>query len=98
MERVEQFADPAYEEIWIVFDRRKEKDGEVIDVKSKDPRIRVSYAPSADDWIVEQVRTLSGQRSVTVITADRPLRDRTRHAGGMLCSPMQFLDQCRGRE
>lgn len=98
VERVERFSDPAYEEIWIVFDRRKEKEGAVIDVKSNDPRIRVSYAPSADDWIVEKVRTLSGQRSVTVVTADRPLRDRTRHAGGALCSPLQFLARCAAEE
>lgn len=94
VERVERFSDPTYEEIWIVFDRREEKEGAVIDVTSNDPRIRVSYAPSADDWIVEQVRTLSGQQSITVVTADRPLRDRTRHAGGTLCSPMQFLTKC----
>lgn len=98
MERVEQFADPAYKEIWIVFDRRGEKEGAGIDVTSNDPRIQVSYAPSADDWIVEQVQALSGQRLVTVVTADRPLRDRTRQAGGTLCSPLQFLDRCRVRE
>jgi hypothetical protein len=40
------------------------------------------------------VRVRSGQRSVTVVTADRPLRDRTRHAGGLLCSPLQFLAKC----
>lgn len=94
VERVERFSNPTYEEIWIVFDRREEKEGAVIDVTSNDPRIRVSYAPSADDWIVEQVRALSGQRSVTVVTADRPLRDRTRQAGGTLCSPLQFLTKC----
>ena len=94
VERVERCSDPTYEEIWIVFDRRKEKEGEAIDVKSDDPRIRVSYAPSADDWIIEQVQALSEQRLVTVVTADRPLRDRIRHAGGAFCSPIQFLARC----
>jgi hypothetical protein len=40
------------------------------------------------------VRARSGQRAVTVVTADRPLRDRIRHARGMLCSPLQFLAKC----
>lgn len=94
VERVEQFADPAFPEIWIVFDRRKDKEGQTIGVTSADLRIQVRYAPSADDWIVEYVRAHTPQRAIMVVTADRPLRDRVRHAGGALCSPLQFLAAC----
>jgi predicted RNA-binding protein with PIN domain len=98
VERVEQFSDSAYGEIWIVFDRRTDKPEEAVDVASTDARIQVHYAPSADEWIVAQVRTLSQQRAVTVVTSDRPLRDRVRHAGGGLCSPLQFLAACKPEE
>jgi len=98
VERVEQFPNPSDLEIWIVFDRRPDKDGQAVNVSSKDGHIRVHYAPSADDWIVEQVRMLIGQRTITVVTADRPLRDRVRHVGGTLLSPRQFLADCGGAE
>ena len=94
VERVEQFPNSSDMEIWIVFDRRSDKEGIAADVGSTDTRIRVYYAPSADDWIVEQVKTLMAQRMVTVVTADRPLRDRVRHVGGELLSPRQFLAEC----
>jgi len=95
VERVEQFPNPADLEIWIVFDRRPDKEDQAVNVSSADPRIRVYYAPSADDWIVEHAKTLVGQRMITVVTADRPLRDRVRHVGGKLLSPRQFLADCR---
>ena len=94
VERVEQFPNPDSADIWIVFDRRPDKEGRAPNVSSKDSRILVRYAPSADDWIVEQVGTLAGQQVVTVVTADRPLRERVRRAGGGLCSPRQFLADC----
>ena len=94
VERVEQFPNPQDAEIWIVFDRRPDKEGQTANVSSTDRRIRVHYAPSADDWIVEHVKKLADQRTVTVVTADRPLRDRVRHAGGELLSPRHFLADC----
>ncbi|MGE0684941.1 MAG: NYN domain-containing protein [Candidatus Binatia bacterium] len=94
IERVEEFANPADMELWVVFDRRPDKEGRATNVTSTDSRIRVNYAPSADDWIVEQVALLSGHRAVTVVTADRPLRERVRRVGGELCSPRQFLADC----
>ena len=94
IERVEEFANPTDMEIWVVFDRRPSTEGRAVNVVSTDSRIRVNYASSADDWIVEQVAILAGHRTVTVVTADRPLRERVRHAGGGLCSPRQFLAEC----
>jgi len=92
--RVEQFSQTQAAELWIVFDRRSDRHSEKEDVDSDDPRIRVFYAPSADDWIVSKVEAWSSQRTITVVTADRLLRERVRRAGGMLSSPMQFLATC----
>jgi predicted RNA-binding protein with PIN domain len=92
--RVEQFSQTQAAELWIVFDRRSGRHSEKEDVDSDDPRIHVFYAPSADDWIVSKVEAWSSQRTITVVTADRLLRERVRRAGGMLSSPMQFLATC----
>ena len=92
--RVEQFSQTQAAELWIVFDRRSDRHSEKEDVDSDDPRIHVFYAPSADDWIVSKVEAWSAQRTITVVTADRLLRERVRRAGGMLSSPMQFLATC----
>ena len=92
--RVEQFSQTQAAELWIVFDRRSDRDSEKEVVDSDDPRIQVFYAPSADDWIVSKVEAWSSQRTITVVTADRLLRERVRRAGGMLSSPMQFLATC----
>jgi predicted RNA-binding protein with PIN domain len=94
VERIEQFSDFPYQEIWIVFDRRKDTGKQRLEVASTDPRIQVHYAPSADEWIVKQVSQFSLQRRVTVVTADRLLRERVRQAGGTLYSPLQFLAHC----
>ena len=94
VERVESCTDAAYATIWIIFDRRTNTQSEYEDVTSNDPRISIFYAPSADDWIVTQVEELAHKQAITVVTADRLLRERIRRAGGMLFSPMQFLATC----
>jgi predicted RNA-binding protein with PIN domain len=87
VERIEQL-DIAYPSIWIVFDRRSSTGKVTENVTSDDPRIEVMYAPSADDWIVAEVERLSPRHTVTVVTADRPLRERVRRAGGSGFSPL----------
>ena len=94
VECVESCTDPAYTDIWIIFDRRTNTQTKSEDVSSSDPRINIFYAPSADDWIVTQVSEFASQRTITVVTADRLLRERVRQAGGILCSPTQFLATC----
>jgi predicted RNA-binding protein with PIN domain len=86
VERVEQLT-LSYPSMWIVFDRRPSTSEVPEDVTSKDSRIRIVYAPSADEWIVHEVARLAPQYSVTVVTADRPLRERVRRVGGMVLSP-----------
>jgi len=90
VERVEQLT-LSYPSMWIVFDRRPSANGAPEDVTSNDSRIRVVYAPSADDWIVQEVERLTPQHLVTVVTADRPLRERVRHVGGALLSPLALF-------
>jgi predicted RNA-binding protein with PIN domain len=86
IERVEQFH-LSYPSVWIVFDRRPSTSEVPEDVTSSDPRIRIVYAPSADEWIVHEVERLVPQHAITVVTADRLLRERIRHVGGSLLSP-----------
>src|SRR5215203_559351 len=89
VDRVERYASAEHPELWIIFDRRPNAQTEYEDVTSNSPRISVFYAPSADDWLVSQVETWTSQRTITVVTADRLLRERVRRAGGTLSSPMQ---------
>lgn len=88
--RVEQLALP-YPAIWIVFDRRPTTNEVPENVTSTDPRIRIEYAPSADDWIVREVERLAPRQTVTVVTADRLLRERVRRVGGSVLSPSAVL-------
>jgi len=92
--RVEGYAGTEYAILWIIFDRRADTQAVYEDVTSNDPRISVFYAPSADDWIVTQVEKRGHEQAITVVTADRLLRERVRRIGGMLSSPMQFLTTC----
>ena len=86
VERVEQLT-LSYPAIWIVFDRRPSTSEVPEDVTSNDSRLRIVYAPSADEWIVHEVERLAPQHSVTVVTADRPLQERVRRVKGTVFSP-----------
>lgn len=90
VERVEGLAVAVYQHIWIVFDGPP--GGRA--VESRDARIRIVTAPSADDWIVEQVQELASGRPVTVVTSDRGLRQRVQEAGGATRSPRWLLAAC----
>src|SRR5262249_535080 len=87
VERVEQLVDLPYPISRIVFDRDTRHNDAHENVTSNDSRIRIIYAPSADDWIVTEVERLSPQHTITVVTADRPLRERVRRGGGTILSP-----------
>jgi predicted RNA-binding protein with PIN domain len=94
VERVEQL-DSTYPVICIVFDRRRSIPEGEEGVTSEDPRITVRYAPSADDWIVAEVDRCSPQWRVTVVTADRLLRERVQRAGGTTKSPTAVFGDSR---
>jgi hypothetical protein len=53
--------------------------------------VQVEAAPrSGDDAIVELVRSASGERPVTVVTADRGLRERVRALGADVLGPREL--------
>jgi predicted RNA-binding protein with PIN domain len=97
------------DEIFLVFDARhlseaseepnkpnkpNKKEGRAADAG---PSIVQVFAPSADEWIVRAVKRSAAERSVVVVTADRPLRDRSRHHGADWMSTGDFVALCEGR-
>ena len=56
--------------------------------------LRIIFAPSADDWIVRQVRHASQPGDLVVVSADRQLTERCRHAGARVVSPRDFMARC----
>ena len=66
-------------------------------VAGPEGRLRtVHAAQSGDDAIVEEVRSevaVGDGRRVTVVTADRALRDRVEAAGASVMGPQWLLDQ-----
>jgi len=53
--------------------------------------LRTVFAPSADGWLLQRVKTAPEPGRVVVVTADRRLRDRLAHAGAVVVRPSQFL-------
>jgi predicted RNA-binding protein with PIN domain len=79
-------------EIWVVFDGEQTPDppgGEA-------DRIRTIFAPSADAWLVEEVKRRAGDRPVAVVTADRKVAGRARHRGARVVAPRELIGRCMG--
>ncbi len=78
-------------EAWVVFD------GSVVpeELGRQPERVTVSFAPSADDFILERCVALRGDREIVVVSADRSLLDRARHRGAARLSPWQFAGLCK---
>ena len=73
------------ERVWVVFDGGQPDD-------AADPAgLRTVFAPSADEWLVRRVKDDSEPRRLAVVTADRRLAARGRHAGARVVSPRDFL-------
>jgi hypothetical protein len=65
------------------------------DEKKERPRVRIVFAPSADDWIVESLRRRKDEATVVrVVTADRPLANRARRLGAEIVATDRFLALC----
>jgi hypothetical protein len=75
--------------IRIAFDGSRPAD----DVRA-DERVAVVFAPSADDWLVEQVRAAPHPERIAVVTGDRRVSGRCRHAGASVVTPAAFLAHC----
>ena len=89
LQRLGAFDDPDVE-IWVVFDG--ERDGEP--VAADHGRVHAVFAPSADEWLVTEVKRLVGEREVAVVTADRKVADRSRHRGARIVPPRELLGRC----
>ena len=88
--RLERF-DRADAEIWVVFDGERTPDA------GESPgRVQTVFAPSADAWLAQQVRTRAEAEPVAVVTADRQVAARARHRGARVVSPSELLRRCQG--
>ena len=92
LERVNGFTDEGDDdaELWIVFDGPRP----VERTPTEGDGPHVVFAPSADDWVLAEVRGAADPEQVTVVTADRKLADRARHRGARVVSPRSFLARC----
>jgi len=88
--RSSDFDDPDAE-IWLVFDGPTP-----IDAQADAPRPHVVFAPSADVWLLAQVRSAEDPGQVVVVTADRRLSARVRQRGASVVAPIDFLRRCPG--
>ena len=89
LERVAGF-DAGSSRVVVVFDGQRPLPSDL----SESPGPRVVFAPSADDWLLLQIRESPAPGRVALVTADRRLADRARHLGAQIVSPRSFLDRC----
>ncbi len=75
-------------EIFVVFDGSIPPDSE------RAGRARPVFAPSADEWLLAQIRARDPAQ-VALVTADRKLAARARHRGVEVIAPAAFLARCR---
>jgi hypothetical protein len=54
----------------------------------------VVFAPSADEWLLERVRSDPDPARLAVVTSDRRLAERARRRGARVVSPLAFLARC----
>lgn len=89
LELVERF-DRRDAELWVAFD------GERSPAEPAAGRARVVFAPSADDWLLAEVRSRCGDADVQLVTADRKLAERARRRGARIVAPREFVRRCMG--
>ncbi len=92
LERVVGF-EPREAELWVVFDAASPSSERCVP-GPEHARIRLVFAPSADDWLVREVRRAETPARLAVVTGDRQVGGRVRHAGGRIVSPRAFLARC----
>ena len=84
------FDDPEAE-LWIVFDGPR-----AAPATPETARLRVVFAPSADEWLLSRLRSAPDPSRLGVVTGDRRLAIRSRRRGAQVIRPREFLDRCRG--
>jgi len=92
------FDDPRAELV-VVFDGGGSPDaGAQASAPEEEPRPRVVFAASADEWMLAALRAAPDPGRIAVVTADRQLADRARHRGAQVVRPSEFAARCRGKE
>ena len=90
LDRADQFCDPSAV-IWVVFDGPRPNELQAAEKR----RVRTVFAPSADDWLVKRVRSSDRPAELAVVTGDRKVAGRARHAGARIVTPRAFLGLCK---
>lgn len=62
---------------------------------AKEAEPGVVFAPSADEWILREIRAVEDPNQIALVTADRKLADRARHRGARIVEPATFVARCR---
>ena len=78
-------------ELWVVFDGPRPPPE-----MSEGSRLRVVFAPSADEWLLSRLKSAPDPSKLAVVTGDRSLAARSRHRGARVVKPREFLERCRG--
>lgn len=97
IEHAERFP-PELGPVWLVFDGPRP---EPALEHAEDPAapLHVVYTPSADEWIHRRAKDLvSAGSACVVVSADKPLAGRARHAGARIVPPGEFVAACRSAE
>ena len=84
------FDDPEAE-LWIVFDGPR-----AAPATPETARLRVVFAPSADEWLLSRLGSAPDPSRLGVVTGDHRLAIRSRRRGAQVIRPREFLDRCRG--
>lgn len=90
LELAESFDDAAAE-VWVVFDGPRPPPA-----LPEEGRLRVVFAPSADEWLLSRLKSAPDPSKLAVVTGDRRLAARSRHRGAQVVKPREFLERCRG--
>ena len=78
-------------ELWVVFDGPEPEDP---GATAPGATTRLVFAPSADEWLLAEVRAAENPGALALVTADRKLADRARHRGARGVPPRDFLARC----
>jgi hypothetical protein len=90
LELAGSFDDPDAE-LWIVFDGPRSAPA-----LPESSRLRVVFAPSADEWLLRHLRSAPDPSRLGVVTGDRRLAIRSRRRGARVIRPSEFIDRCGG--
>jgi predicted RNA-binding protein with PIN domain len=92
LERIARF-EPLEAELWVVFDAAHPT-SERCAPGPELARVKLVFAASADDWLVRRARQSESPDRLAVVTGDRQVGGRVRHAGAQIVSPRIFLARC----